>query len=582
MEALVSILSKRRSGSIASRDHTVPCDLVRFGRGIENEVHLPDPRILVDQATLRKDAEGFRFESYGATRVRIDGKETKTGTVKAGSVIELGPYEIKINQPPENIDVAISVELIHPLGDGLDLLKSRSQTSLSETWLNVRGLSWTLFLVILGLFLVWPVADYSIRAPHKRPIEVVTASPITVARTKQQIWPIAADKAWDTGEISNPHKFIGNRCNTCHRRAFEKVTDAACVACHPRTEQHADISKFDVPELTELLCQACHKEHMGPAHIIREDQAFCVGCHVKLKKVGEDSKLRETRDFGTAHPEFRPLVIVDPVAKKRVRQVLDPAKWPVEHSNLKFTHKKHLDPKGVRVPDETGRRVLKCETCHKLALNGADMQPIRMETQCAQCHRLQFEPKRPERVVPHGNAERVMATLQDFYRAQALSGGVARADAPPSVRRRPGTVLTKPQRLEAMAWAERMTRQATEFVFTKAVCKTCHTVTRESGKGSAAWRIAPVVMTDRWMPVGPFNHRAHETTECEVCHAARDSKVSSDVLLPTIATCQTCHGGQNATARVRSTCVMCHKFHQPGRGPMRPELVKAAMSKSQP
>ncbi len=577
MEVLVSTLSKRRSGSIASRDHTVPCEVVRFGRGTDNEVQLPDPRIPIDQATLRKGADGLRFESYGATRVQIDGKDTKAGKVKIGSVIELGPYEVKINPPPEGIDVAISVELVHPLGDGLDRLKSRSVTALADTWLNVRALSWTLFLVILGLFLVWPIADYMIRAPYKKPIQVLSSSPITVARTKQRIWPIAADKAWDTGEISSPHKFIGNNCDTCHRRAFEQVTDAACVACHPKTEQHADITKYRIPELTDLKCQACHKEHMGRAHIVRQDQDFCVGCHVTVKNLPKDSKLREARDFGAAHPEFRPLVMVDPVAKKRERIVLNQANWPVERSNLNFTHKKHMDPKGIRLPTEAGRRVLKCEQCHKLESNGADMLPIKMETQCAECHRLQFEPKRPERVVPHGSAEKAIATIQDFYRAQALAGGVVRADAPPIVRRRPGTVLTEPQRKEAMAWADDMTRQATEFVFTKAVCKTCHTVTRESGN---AWRIAPVAMTNRWMPVGPFNHRAHATTECAVCHAATESKASTDVLLPQIAVCQTCHGGQKAKTVVPSTCVMCHKFHQPGRGPMRPDLVKATAAKS--
>jgi predicted CXXCH cytochrome family protein len=51
--------------------------------------------------------------------------------------------------------------------------------------------------------------------------------------------------------------------------------------------------------------------------------------------------------------------------------------------------------------------------------------------------------------------------------------------------------------------------------------------------------------------------------ECDVCHEARVSEVSSDVLLPKIDVCTQCHAGESARNKVPSTCITCHIFHRP-------------------
>jgi len=37
-------------------------------------------------------------------------------------------------------------------------------------------------------------------------------------------------------------------------------------------------------------------------------------------------------------------------------------------------------------------------------------------------------------------------------------------------------------------------------------------------------------------------------------------------MIPGIDNCRTCHGGEDAWAKVRSTCISCHDFHRPGVG----------------
>lgn len=60
---------------------------------------------------------------------------------------------------------------------------------------------------------------------------------------------------------------------------------------------------------------------------------------------------------------------------------------------------------------------------------------------------------------------------------------------------------------------------------------------------------------------GWFDHRAHETQTCESCHNAGASQSSRDLLLPDLASCRTCHGGETARAQVQLNCAMCHDYH---------------------
>src|SRR3546814_17359197 len=63
------------------------------------------------------------------------------------------------------------------------------------------------------------------------------------------------------------------------------------------------------------------------------------------------------------------------------------------------------------------------------------------------------------------------------------------------------------------------------------------------------------------MHKGWFDHKPHETEECTSCHLAEKSGAASDLLLPDLASCRECHGGESARAAVPSGCAMCHDYH---------------------
>jgi predicted CXXCH cytochrome family protein len=573
VEVLVRYLTKKRDGAISARDELVICETVSLGRSTDNEVELPAPGVLLHEGVLHKREGGLFFEGEGEGRnnVSIDGLPVSAGPVKVGSVIGIGPYDVTVLSPEGDADLAVSVELVRPIGDALETLRANSTTRIEQSGISKRPLAWGALVVILLAFLVWPVVEAFV---IDRTDPALSKNPIEMA-IETESWPMAADLAWVTGPVSGPHKFLAQNCSFCHERPFVRVQDNVCTDCHAEITNHVDPKVHDLPEVSTALCQSCHKEHQGAAPIMRQDQAFCSSCHEDLEDVANDTKLFNVSNFGRDHPEFRPTVVTDAAAGTVVRVLLDPANWPVESSNLVFTHKRHLNPEGILVPGKRERRVMDCADCHTTDEGGAGFSAVVMEDNCSECHQLNFEPTVPTRQLPHGNVETVIESLREFYGNLALRGGAEVKDAPAVVRRRPGgRKLSEEERLEALDWADKAARDAGDRVFAKSVCGTCHEVTR-TGDGPLDYSVAPVMVVDRWMPKGRFDHSRHSAPGCVDCHAAPDSDKATDVLLPQIATCQACHGGESAAQRVPSTCVACHDFHLDFHQPMRTSVQNA-------
>jgi hypothetical protein len=72
--------------------------------------------------------------------------------------------------------------------------------------------------------------------------------------------------------------------------------------------------------------------------------------------------------------------------------------------------------------------------------------------------------------------------------------------------------------------------------------------------------IAPAKTTIRWLPHAKFDHDAHRSFTCSSCHAkALTSTETSEVLVPGIENCKTCHAPGPEYAESR--CFECHTYH---------------------
>lgn len=72
----------------------------------------------------------------------------------------------------------------------------------------------------------------------------------------------------------------------------------------------------------------------------------------------------------------------------------------------------------------------------------------------------------------------------------------------------------------------------------------------------------PTNVPSKFFQKGFFSHRKHEYLECNNCHSdVKESIFTSDVLLPSIKPCRTCHEKQGIHL---DRCVVCHIYHPEG------------------
>lgn len=570
MDARITTLTRRAKGGLGRKEEQVSAEILRVGRGSDNEIFLPDPRVPLHLGAIHLGNDGLFVEAVGAVDLRVNGAVTRTAHLKTGDTLGVGPYEIIVEDPPEGLDLALTLELTQPLGDDLEELRGRSCLSVAESGLGKRKTAWVLSLVILLLFLAIPVG-WPFLSPGKDdgldPVRKVSGA------TMAQGHEMAFDIGWVPGEMMNSHKFFAHNCTACHTKPFVQVEDAACASCHTEQHGHAGLEASLATGITGTRCATCHTEHNGPLPIRSERQQLCADCHDELDRDLPQTELLNASDFGNAHPEFRATVWTDPTAGKQVRISLD--ENPKEVSNLRFPHKTHLDPKKMKDPETGQNTQLECASCHVPEAGGALMKPLIMEDNCGGCHKLTFDQDAPKRTVSHGKPAEVYREVQEFYAARALEGGVSEPEAPAVVRRRPGTPLATEERLEALAWSRQKADWAARYLFSKSQCGSCHVLTNTAGTPEEL-SVAPVKVAAVWHPKARFDHGAHQDVVCADCHAASESVESSDVLLPKIAVCRDCHGGEAVSDRVPSPCVTCHAFHLDGMPPMHPARETAA------
>ncbi|MEP7014562.1 MAG: hypothetical protein ABI925_03900 [Verrucomicrobiota bacterium] len=415
---------------------------------------------------------------------------------------------------------------------------------------------------------------------------------------------------FSAGKISSEHATFGNNCASCHDQTvgtggprtpgrFKQVLsesfhhgvpfdliDRKCEKCH---KLHA----FHEPNVVqERSCSACHQEHHGPARMDPVASAQCATCHnnaeTMLAAGNKGMHLDLTRfdrhphppqrvvfqlprpasgytktfaSFWDEHPEFQ--IHVEKAAHPE--KVRDP-------DVLRFNHQRHF---ATDIPLVNGQK-LDCNYCHKPDADGRYMQRISFTANCQACHSLQFDPKNPELTLPHGDASAVRAflrTLPTQYAELAVKKGIT------------STREIQDFAGKQMAQLRDRVRSGEEFerqVFftsdpykpqrgsppgTRASfygCAFCHEV---KPVANATPLITKPVLIDRWMPQSKFDHAKHQIDphtqqplDCNLCHQARQSHETSDVLMPAKASCVSCHSPQG---KVVAECITCHTYHAP-------------------
>jgi len=388
-------------------------------------------------------------------------------------------------------------------------------------------------------------------------------------------------RVYSSGRMSEAHAVLERQCAACHvEKAGEfsaNAADSACVACHDGPMHHANEVPSAVPS-----CVTCHAEHRGRIELSAASNRSCAECHAKLKVASRVVHYAATiHSLGDGHPEFAAL--------------RDGAKDP---GTIRLNHAIHMKP--IRRGPNGPMVQLECGDCHRPAavnapwlyedrayvfvqtsysleaknplpgdslpgpkpLTGRErMTPPKFATACAGCHLLTFD-KRFDEGVPHDKPEVVHAFLvkrfQEYIAAHPADVRVVR-DLNRDLTDKP--IPTEMRVLTPVRWVAARTADAEELLWRK-TCKQCHAISLEASASLPS--IPPAGEREQWLPHAKFDHDAHQGFSCTGCHVkALTSTEVSDVLVPGIANCQTCHA--SGPEHAESRCFECHTYHDWGK-----------------
>lgn len=558
MDALLRELREGPDGIAEYYDTEITTRELTIGSAADRNIQLLGRGIAAQHAVIRQAGSRLLLECKRGELVRLNGRKRAAARLKAGDVIELAGHRLRIAPPPPGFGVAIELQA----SDLIDTsaFESAFRTDLSQTWLGKRSLAWAGIVLVLLFGLALPMIVMNL---HRGDI----ATPA---------W-IPGDRFWNTGPLHQVHQqAIGDRCDTCHQKLFQRVQDAACVECHSTTHDHIVPARLALTELGPTSrCATCHREHNEPqTFLVNRSDGMCVDCHGAPEDGFGQIQLERVLGFGLErHPEFKPHLLastaasVGPGFSYEWRTVVVELERASEQSNLKFSHQQHLDPD--RVLRRGDSQPMTCGDCHRLESDGEHFVPIKMQDQCVQCHELTFDPAAPDRQLPHGKPREVVLMLQDYFTrkfSDPNAGKVAARDR----RRLPGREQEEETCTgEAFDCAMRSARKEIENQFTRRGCIGCHgVIDTRAANVFDRFQVVPNRFARDYFPANRFDHRSHRIQgkltgddACLSCHAAKKSEDSSDLMIPGITKCTECHGDKAAAERVTVRCVSCHEYH---------------------
>jgi len=553
VETRITHVTVSRRGKPVRTSRRVAGALLTIGRASRCEIHLLDPRIALEHAQIAVSEAGSTI-SAPPGRIRVNGRDVDSALLADGDQIEVGPFVIEV-APSTDAVLTLTVTQVTAKSAQEDPLRRVVRRSRP---VPRRRLSYALFVAVLLGCLAAPVAFDRLATIGESATQ--PAAGVASLREFDSVGR-AFLKAWSPGALMQSHQVFGANCRACHTQPFQQVRDQPCLACHIGLYEHmprADLNGPRAHEFASLRCAQCHRDHKGHAAVVRA-QDMCVNCHRDIRQWSANAASENVVDFARGHPHFR-LRLLDPAQPARAIRARQAAGARlIERSNLKFSHKAHMVPAGLRTPE--GRKRLVCADCHRPNDDGMLMAPVSMKKHCESCHALTFDPEKSRRALPHGPVEQVAATLRDFYARQAL-GRALPLEFAAGAPARPGIfVLDYRERQNVLAVANRQAQTVLDELFGKrAVCSQCHEAVRV--ESDARWAVRPVTIASQWLPKARFTHARHTTMECTSCHAVAGSERSSDVSLPEIGKCRECHvGGRAVLGKVTSDCGACHRFH---------------------
>jgi hypothetical protein len=421
------------------------------------------------------------------------------------------------------------------------------------------------------------------------------------------------NRVYSSGRLSPAHAVLEKQCATCHLQqagSFNAAAaDAACLTCHDGPAHHASNMNAAV------ACANCHSEHRGRVSLVATGNQSCAHCHGNLSAANRDSKYaKQIRSFADGHPEFATLrsfagmTASDSGTIKlnhglHMRSIRRGPRGPMVQLDCTNCHSTGATNPDLTYSDAKYRAtavsykesdmVLQIDreslTRPKPMTGRELMAPPKFANACAGCHLLTFD-QRFDEGAPHDKPEVIHKYLLKKFSEYIRAHPAELQQVQDPQRNLAGRAAAAAVRSSSPAqWIAERVAVSEELLWHK-TCAQCHGVSStplqevriarwdaasahsigsvvSSPSTSSAIEpttalptIAAANLTLQWLPHAKFDHDAHRGFSCSGCHQnAPKSTETSDILIPGIAVCQTCHAPGAGYAESR--CFECHTYH---------------------
>ncbi|MEL0251744.1 MAG: cytochrome c3 family protein, partial [Novosphingobium sp.] len=409
MSFLVRQIAFKTSGEEIVRATTIDLPELTIGRESACGIHLSDLAVNPVHARVTQGSDGMVTVTATTEQpFEVNGRSTLQAMIDpaVGAELTFGSHRIDLSRDGESGRAVLSVRRVEALSESAEDKDITTVYTLKGLLPGKRMSAWTFAVMVLVAFLAFPIYSY------------MTYKPLAMQEKARRPDGFHADQTWSSGPLSLAHKNLGGDCQACHTQAFVAVTDNACLTCHTKDAhdhisdkgrllkargepagmaafQRAVASAFNRPA---GRCVDCHTEHEGAGAMPATQQKFCADCHNGMKGRLPDTKIADAADFGTAHPQFKPMIISGMNGDKPVFQRANWTPGLAENNGLKFTHGQHLSKtNGIaqmvrRMPNQfASTDGLQCKDCHKADATGTRFKPVVMEDSCQSCHSLSFD-----------------------------------------------------------------------------------------------------------------------------------------------------------------------------------------------
>ena len=246
MKIQLTRVTRSRKGHPIRAQGIIQADAPMIGRGAQCAIHLSDPRVAFEHASVFVSEGARRITGVGGAMLMVDGHAAGDIVLAPGSHFDIGPYAFVVENPPPGVDLALAVELVRPLPDSLAEIVAKSRFSLDAGGISKRSMAWTGLFVVLVLFLVVPIvnpplpfrgapADTAERKDDRGKTPQLAKA---IAKSKSMERGVSADVVWNPGTLAGVHQKDTYNCKACHETPFLRVRDHACLECHEKMPGH--------------------------------------------------------------------------------------------------------------------------------------------------------------------------------------------------------------------------------------------------------------------------------------------------------------------------------------------------------